>query len=791
MLLPWLRQRSLPESAIAYAVLAATLLFTAVVWYYARINVQHREARIFNEMVQSVTAAIGQRMEVYSDALYSTRALFYGSDEVTRADFRTFVAGIRLSERYPGINSLGFVRRVPTGGGADAAASMQRVSLHDNPCGIAQLSVFQNPGQNELLVVEFAEPADRNGPPVQRDLLQDPACGAAFAQARDTAMPAASKSIPVFYRGETQPGFILLLPMYQRGMPIDTVAQRRRALTGFVFACFIAADLFARVMGDRVPNPYIDLDVFDGTEIAREAVLYDEDRAEHMLRGETRSFSRAQEIRVGGRIWTIHFSALPGFHQTFEQQLPLILLLGGLVVSGLLFRLTLMQARRVVERREHAAALSYQASHDSLTHLANRDLLFRQLQPQLDRAHDRALALLLIDLNGFKEINDTLGHHSGDLVLQQIGPRIEKLLRPTDLLARLGGDEFALLISPLDGGREQAAVWAAQALEQIRRPFALEEIVVQVDASIGIALFPEHGRDSSTLLRCADVAMYLAKNTHHGFAMYNAELDIHSRRQLALVSEVGAALKTDQFALHYQPKINIREREVTGVEALIRWNHPREGLIRPGEIIPQVERSTLIHPLTLWVINTAAKQCHDWHQRGLPVRMAVNISARNLLDTALPDDITDILLKYDLPPASLELEVTESALISDPDHAAYVLNKLHARGVRITIDDFGTGYSSLAHLKQLPLSSLKIDASFVVDMPRDDNDAIIVRSTVELAHNLGMSVTAEGVETKEILHRLDFLGCDEAQGIFMCPPLPAEQATVWLDRHWQRYGARH
>ncbi len=791
MQLPWLRKRSLPESAIAYAVLAATLLFTAVVWYYARTNVQHREARIFNEMVQGVTTAIGQRMEVYSDALYSTRALFYGSDEVTRADFQTFVAGIRLGERYPGINSLGFVRRVSSGS-ADAGASMQRVSMHDNPCGIAQLSVFQNPGQNELLVVEFTESAGRSGPPAQRDLLQDPACGAAFAQARDTAMLAASKSIPVSYRGEMQPGFILLLPMYQRGMPIDTVAQRRHALTGFVFACFIASELFARVMGDRVPNPYIDLDVFDGTEVAPEAVLYDEDRAEYTLRGgETRAFSQAREIRVGGRIWTIHFSTLPGFHQTFEQQLPLILLVGGLVVSGLLFRLTLMQARRIVERREHAAALSYQASHDSLTHLANRDLLFRQLQPQLDRAHGRALALLLIDLNGFKEINDTLGHHSGDLVLQQIGPRIETLLRPTDLLARLGGDEFALLISPLDGGREQAAVWAEQVLEQIRRPFALEEIVVQVDASIGIALFPEHGRDSSTLLRCADVAMYLAKNTHHGFAMYNAELDIHSRRQLALMSEVGAALKTDQFALHYQPKINIREREVTGVEALIRWNHPREGLIRPGEIIPQVERSTLIHPLTLWVIDTAAKQCHDWHQRGLPVRMAVNISARNLLDTALPDDITDILLKYDLPPASLELEVTESALISDPDHAAYVLNKLHARGVRITIDDFGTGYSSLAHLKQLPLSSLKIDASFVVDMPRDDNDAIIVRSTVELAHNLGMSVTAEGVETKEILHRLDFLGCDEAQGIFMCPPLPAEQATAWLERHWQHYGARH
>ena len=790
MPLPWLRQRSLPESAIAYAVLAATLLFTAGVWYYARINVQHREARIFNEMVQGVTTAIGQRMEVYSDALYSTRALFYGSDEVTRTDFRTFVAGIRLSQRYPGINSLGFVRRVPTGR-ADAGASLQRVALHDNPCGIAQLSVFQNPGQNELLVVEFAEPVDRHGPPAQRDLLRDPACDAAFAQARDTALPAASKSIPVFYRGEVQPGFILLLPMYQRGMPIDTVAQRRLALTGFVFACFIAAELFTRVMGDRVPNPYIDLDVFDGTEVAREAMLYDEDRAGHILRGETRAFSQAREIRVGGRIWTIHFSTLPEFHQTFEQGLPLILLLGGLVVSGLLFRLTLMQARRIVERREHAAALSYQASHDSLTHLANRDLLFRRLQPQLDQAGDRPLALLLIDLNGFKEINDTLGHHSGDLVLQQIGPRIENVLRPTDLLARLGGDEFALLISPLAGGREQAALWATRVLDQIRRPFELEEIVVQIDASVGIALFPEHGRDSPTLLRHADVAMYLAKKSHHGYALYNAELDVHSRRQLTLMSEVGAALTTDQFALYYQPKINIREREVTGVEALIRWNHPREGLIRPGEIIPQVERSTLIHPLTLWVIDTAAKQCHEWRQHGLPVRMAVNISARNLLDTALPDDITDILLKYDLPPASLELEITESAIISDPDHAAYVLNKLHARGVRITIDDFGTGYSSLAHLKQLPLSSLKIDASFVVDMPRDDNDAIIVRSTIELAHNLGMSVTAEGVETKEILHRLDFLGCDEAQGIFMCPPLPADQASAWLHRHWHHAGTRH
>jgi len=786
---PGPRQRLFPETATAYAVLAATLLFTAVVWYYARADVHHREARIFDEMVQGVTNAIGQRMEAYSDALYATRALFYGSDRVARTEFATFVAGIRLSERYPGIHSLGFVRRVPNAR-AGTRLSLAEPSSPTNPCDVPQASALRDPAQDEYVVVEFTAPVAQNAS-VQHALLRDPACRAAFAAARDNGLPAASKSIPLNYRGKTGPGFILLLPMYQRGLPLDTVDQRRRALTGFVFAAFIAEELFVRIMGDRTPNPYIDLDVFDGTDPTRETLLYDEDRAEHALRRtEVRAFETVRAIEVGGRRWTIHFSTLPGFHQTFEQRLPLILLLGGLVVSALLFRLTLLQGRRVVERREHAAALSYQAEHDSLTHLANRDLLFRQLQPRVENAAGAALALLLIDLDGFKEINDTLGHHSGDLVLQQIGPRIEKLLRPTDLLARLGGDEFALLITPLDDGRDAAIAWATRVLAAIREPFELEGIRVQIDASIGIALFPEHGADTATLLRYADVAMYQAKHAHRGYALYNAALDVNSRRQLALMSDMPGAIDGGQLTLYYQPKVNIRDRQVRGVEALLRWNHPREGLIQPADIIPKIERSTLVHPLTLWIIDAAARQCREWRERGMPLIVAVNISARNLLDTTLPDHISGILRKYDLPPASLELEVTESALISDPDHAAYVLNKLHARGVRITIDDFGTGYSSLAHLKQLPLSSLKIDASFVVDMPRDDNDAIIVRSTVELAHNLGMSVTAEGVETKEILHRLDFLGCDEAQGIFMCPPLPAAQATAWLDRHWRHCGAR-
>lgn len=524
-----------------------------------------------------------------------------------------------------------------------------------------------------------------------------------------------------------------------------------------------------------MPNVDIDFEAFHG-DPAPERLLYDDDRALRAF-APLRPFTLVSRttIDVGGRPWTLHFESLPSFHDAFYNRLPQLILVVGLLVTLVLSQTVFLLARQARERRRQTAALQFQATHDALTHLPNREQLLARMQDALADARtgiDR-FALLLIDLNGFKEVNDTLGHQSGDRLLPQIGPRLERLVSAGELVARLGGDEFALWVA-LPEGPTEAGARAQRVLETLQQPFALEQMTVQIDASIGIALHPEHGRDSQTLMRCADVAMYQAKRSHHSHAVYAPEQDLHSPRLLSVTGELGEAMAADQLVLHYQPILRIRDRCVIGLEALLRWNHPREGLIPPGEFMPQVERSTLVRPVTHWVIEQAVRQCRAWRDRGLHTAVAVNISARNLLDNELPDAITRILDSHRASPDCLEIELTESAIITDPERALVVLSRLSDAGVGISIDDFGTGYSSLAHLKRLPVSRLKIDRTFVLDMPRDDNDAIIVHSTVNLAHNLGLQVIAEGVENSEVLDLLAIIGCDHAQGFFLCPPLPAD-----------------
>jgi diguanylate cyclase (GGDEF)-like protein len=602
-------------------------------------------------------------------------------------------------------------------------------------------------------------------------------------RARDTGKPSASRRIVLIQNGKETPGFMLLLPIFNLNMPLNTVEERRQALTGFVFGNFIVSELFSGIFGKQVlPHMSIDFEVFDNGEINQEHLLYDDDTTLRALNNLRESaLVNITKIEVGGRDWTLVFSTRPDFYDTFNNRLPAMILGGGLLLGLALFRTSRTQTKHLVERRKHLTELEKQATHDSLTGMLNRDFLYTHLHASLgDDKHPREnAALLMIDLDGFKEINDTLGHHSGDLLLRQIGPRLQPLLRPTDTLARLGGDEFALWMTPVYDG-QSALAKAQSVLEEIRKPFVLDNITVRIDASIGVALYPEHGRDTSALMRCADVAMYVAKKNNRGHAVYDAAHDLHSPRRLSLLSQLGQAIEHNQLVLHYQPKIRIKDKRVIGLEALVRWQHPTEGLLPPGDFIPEAEASAIIRPLTLWVIDHALGQRQQWQEAGLTTNVAVNISARNLLDIDLPEKIADLLEKHSVDSNCLELEITESALIADPDLAYTVLMKLHSYGVRISIDDFGTGYSSLAYLKKLPISTLKVDLSFVTDMTENDNDAVIVHSTVKLAHNLGLNVVAEGVENQETLDLLEIIDCDYAQGFFLSRPLPLEQITAWL-----------
>jgi len=385
-----------------------------------------------------------------------------------------------------------------------------------------------------------------------------------------------------------------------------------------------------------------------------------------------------------------------------------------------------------------------------------------------------------MDLDRFKEINDTLGHHSGDLLLKELASRVQSALRASDSVARLGGDEFGVLLPRLTTRASLLNV-----IERIRsaieKPFVLDELPLSVEGSVGIALFPEHGEDVDLLLRRADVAMYVAKQWNSGYAFYDAQEHDFDPARLTLVGELRRALNERELVLYYQPKAELRSGQVLSVEALIRWEHPERGLVRPDEFIPIAQQTGLIKPLTLYVLDEALRQGREWARRGWELSVAVNVSMRNLIDHAFPDDVAGLLEKWDADPSQLELEITESTIVADPFRSKAVLDRLSELGVRISIDDFGTGYTSLAYLKQLPVDGIKIDRTFVMNMIDDEDDNAIVRSTIDLGRNLGLEVVAEGVESEEIWGRLRLLGCDVAQGYHLSRPIPAEELDAWLE----------
>ncbi|HEY7631663.1 MAG TPA: EAL domain-containing protein [Thermoleophilaceae bacterium] len=443
--------------------------------------------------------------------------------------------------------------------------------------------------------------------------------------------------------------------------------------------------------------------------------------------------------------------------------------------------LVLVGLRTLRSLEEQLADNEFVMLHDALTELPNR-LLFH------DRVHQAILAatrggtrtaVIVLDVDRFKEINDALGHHMGDLLLHELGNRLKDTLRRSDSVARLGGDEFAILLPRIEG--ELDALAAAEKIRgALTDPVTVRDLHLEIEASAGIAVYPDHGPDPDTLLQHADVAMYNAKRAQSGCELYAATRHEFSPSRLRLVQDLRSGIGAGQIELHYQPKIRLSDGRVVGVEALARWNHPERGLITPDNFIPLAEHTGLIRPLTLAVLETALDQCAAWRSRGIELGMAVNLSPRNLVDHELPHQIKRMLDERGLSTRMLELELTEDTIMSDPQRAREILARLDEMGIGLAIDDFGTGYSSLAYLRQLPVSTLKVDRSFVTSMGDQEDDAVIVRSTIALGSNLGLSVVAEGVETAAVMDDLRGLGCDEVQGFYVSRPVPARALEEWL-----------
>ena len=434
----------------------------------------------------------------------------------------------------------------------------------------------------------------------------------------------------------------------------------------------------------------------------------------------------------------------------------------------------------VSERKRAEAALKQQALYDALTGLPNRTLFEDRVGQALRSARRdrRPFSILLLDLDRFKEVNDGLGHHTGDRLLQQVGPRLTSALRESDTVARLGGDEFAAVLPAT--GLNDAEVASGKILQGLEEPFQIDGHSLQLGASIGIVGFPEHGEDGDTLMRRADLAMYVAKRDRGSYAIYQAEHEEQASDRLTLSADLRGALRSNQLELHYQPKINVHTAAVTGVEALARWSHPERGMVPPDVFIPIAEQTGLIGSLSDWVLRTALQQSLAWATEGLQLSVAINLSMRDVQDLRLPDQVKRALDQVSVDPRFLKLELTESMLMVEPERTLQVLHRLDKMGVSLSIDDFGTGFSSLARLATLPVREVKVDRAFVARMMISESSSLIVRSTIDLAHNLGLTVVAEGVEQEETLRHLENLGCDEAQGYWISRPMPASNVIEWM-----------
>jgi diguanylate cyclase (GGDEF)-like protein/PAS domain S-box-containing protein len=437
----------------------------------------------------------------------------------------------------------------------------------------------------------------------------------------------------------------------------------------------------------------------------------------------------------------------------------------------------------ITERKRQEIEVQHRALHDGLTGLPNRTLMYDRLEQAmlLAKRENKPFSLLVIDLDRFKDVNDMLGHVAGDALLQQVAARLSATLRSADTVSRFGGDEFVVL---LPRTHAKNAYRVAQKIHKaLEEPVLLDGQRLEIGASIGVAQYPDHGRNVNTMIKAADVAMYTAKQDRLGAAIYEVQQEKQRLPvRIGLHAELRHAIKADELVLHFQPKIDLNEHLVSGVEALVRWQHPRDGLLYPDTFIPVAEHTGLINPLTDWVIEAAIKQQRAWRERGLAINVAVNLSARNLHDLGLPGRIASVLASHGVAPEWLSLEITESAIMAEPIKALKVLTALNQMGITLSVDDFGAGYSSLAYLKRLPVSEIKIDKSFVMEMQKSEKSAAIVRATVDLSHTLGLKAIAEGVENEEISRLLESFHCDTVQGYHYRRPGPAEELFGWIER---------
>ena len=785
---------------MAYLAFAVCLFATLVAWNFSRQHAIDSARDKFNQEVYAARTAITLRMKSYEQILRGGVGLFAASIDVTRENWRRYVTTLRMEEAYPGIQGIGYAPLVPH---ADKAAHLAALWKE----GFTNYEVLPRGDRSVYIPVLFREPFDSfNRRALGFDMSTEPIRRKAMELARDTGAAALTGKVRLLVDSETQnsASVVMFMPVYEHNTSPITIDSRRAALKGYVFAPFRVRELIDVTLGERLTEAGVDLELFESVAIAKETLLYDRDRQPQFADPNFHAlFVTQQTLEVGGQTWTLVMRTLPRFENSIDRTQSWLILGGGTLLSLLLLGFLYSLATQHANVHDRASQLTqdlqqseqrfrHLAHHDPLTGLPNRTLLQDQFARALGRARrsNNNLAILFIDLDRFKTINDSLGHSAGDALLREVADRIRLTVREFDTVARMGGDEFVILLTdlaePADAGRV-----AQHVLVSLAKVTIIDGHPLHVTSSIGISLFPDDGEDFDELLKHADAAMYLAKeNGRNGYQFFTSEIDVLAHGRLAVETGLRHALNNDEFELHYQPQIALPSGAIVGAEVLLRWRHPQRGLMAPDEFIPTAEDTGLIVPIGEWVLRTACAQYAEWRRRGLaPFRLAINLSARQLRQANLADITQEILVANSIRGEELELEITETGLMQNTDTAATSLRALKLLGVKLSLDDFGTGYSSLSYLRRFPIDSLKIDRSFVRDISTDPNDAVLVRAIIDLAHSLGMTTVAEGVETLDQLSFLNLHKCDDAQGYFISRPLTAE-AFAHAHAQWESTSSR-
>ncbi|MDQ3260428.1 MAG: EAL domain-containing protein [Pseudomonadota bacterium] len=739
-------------------------------------------------------------MQSYEQILRGGVGLFAASIDVNRFQWRQYVNSLQVKEAYPGVKGIGFAPVIAHDEKAEHLAKLWQE-------GFTDYKILPQGDRSTYTPVLFREPLDGLSRRVLGfDMMSEPIRRKAMERARDTGAAALTGKVQAVVENEAQnsASVVMVLPVYDHNTSPFSLDSRRAALKGYVFASFRVSELIEATLGERLAEIGIDLEVFESVAIANETMLYQRDDQSHFTDAKFHPlFTSRQTLELGGQPWTLSLQTLPLFENSIDRSQSWLILGGGALLSLLLLGFLYSLATQHANVKERASQLTqdlqqseerfrHLAHHDPLTGLPNRVLLQDQGARALARArrNKNYVGILFIDLDRFKTINDSLGHSAGDALLREVADRIRRTVRNFDTVARMGGDEFVVLLSDLVNPAAAGSV-AQHLLESLAKVTIIDGHHLHVTPSIGVSVFPSDATDFDELLKHADAAMYLAKdNGRNGYRFFTSEINTLAHGRLAVETGLRHALQNGELELHYQPQIAISSGAIVGAEVLLRWRNPQRGLVAPDDFIPIAEDTGLIVPIGEWVLRTACAQYAKWRQRGLaPFRLAINLSARQLRQKDLADVTREILVANSINGEVLELEITETGLMQNTDEAAIALRGLKALGIRLSLDDFGTGYSSLSNLRRFPIDCLKIDRSFIRDISTDPGDAVLVRAIIDLAHSLGMTIVAEGVETLDQLRFLHLHNCDDAQGFFISKPLPAE-AFAHAYTHWQSRSAR-